>query len=71
MTDGRETYATLKKAFIKSAKKVILAVDHTKFDKISFVRLGELEDIDIVVTDIEPIDKWKRLFEEKGIEVYY
>ena len=71
MTDGRETYAMLKKAFIRSAKKVILAVDHTKFNKISFVRLGELEDIDIVVTDVEPDEKWKQLFAEKGIELYY
>lgn len=71
MTDGRETYAMLKKAFIRSAKKVILAVDHTKFNKISFVRLGELEDIDIVVTDVEPDEKWKQIFREKGIELYY
>lgn len=71
MTDGRETYAMLKKAFIRSAKKVILAVDHTKFNKISFVRLGELEDIDMVVTDLEPDESWKQLFREKGIELYY
>ena len=71
MTDGRETFAMLKKAFIRSAKKVILAVDHTKFNKISFVRLGELDDIDVVVTDVEPDERWKKLFEEKGIELYY
>ena len=71
MTDGRETFANLKKVFIKSAKKVILAVDHTKFDKVSFVRLGDLEGIDIVVTDIEPDETWKKLFEEKGIELYF
>jgi DeoR/GlpR family transcriptional regulator of sugar metabolism len=71
MTDGRETFAMVKKAFIRSAKKVILAVDHTKFNKISFVRLGDLDDVDIIVTDVEPDEKWKRLIEEKGIELYY
>ena len=71
ITDTRETFANLKKFFIKSAKKVILAVDHTKFDKISFVRLGELEDVDVIVTDVEPSEKWKNLLKEKGIELYY
>jgi len=64
-------FAELKKGFFKSAKKIILAVDHTKFDKISFVRIGDLESVDIVVTDVEPSDEWKALFEKKGIELYY
>lgn len=71
ITDTRETFANLKKCFIKSAKKVILAVDHTKFNKISFVRLGDLDDIDVIVTDVEPDEKWKNLLKEKGIELYY
>ena len=71
ITDTREVFAELKKGFFKSAKKIILAVDHTKFDKISFVRIGDLESVDIVVTDVEPSDEWKALFEKKGIELYY
>ena len=71
ITDTRETFANLKKVFIKSAKKVILAVDHTKFNKISFVRLSDFDGIDVIVTDVEPDDTWKKLFEEKGIELYY
>ena len=71
ITDTREPFANLKQVFLKSAKQVILAVDHTKFDKISFVRLGELDDIDIVVTDVEPSDKWKNFFAEKQIKLLY
>ena len=71
ITDTRETFANLKKVFIKSAKKVILAVDHTKFNKISFVRLSDFDGIDMIVTDLEPDESWKKLFEEKGIELYY
>ena len=71
LTDTREVFADMKKLFLRSARKVILAVDHTKLDKISFVRFGTLEDVDIVVTDREPEEKWKRFFEEKGIELYY
>lgn len=71
ITDTREPFANLKAGFLKSAKKVILAVDHTKFDKVSFVRFGDLKDIDLVVTDKEPSEKWKRFFADKQIELVY
>ena len=71
MTDTREPFVRMKKIFLRSAKKVILAVDHTKFDVVSFSRFGELDDIDIVVTDVEPDALWKKIFIEKGIELYY
>lgn len=71
MTDTREHFAELKRTFLRSARKVILAVDHTKFDKVSFVRIGSLSDVDAVVTDVAPSDAWKRHFEEQKIELYY
>ena len=71
MTDTREHFAELKRSFLRSARKVVLAVDHTKFDKVSFVNIGDLHDIDTVVTDVEPSDAWKRHFEERKIELYY
>ncbi len=71
ITDTREVFAELKKVFLKSSKKIILAVDHTKFDKISFVKLADLDFVDIVVTDVEPDERWRNFFEEKGIILYY
>lgn len=71
ITDTREQFAELKKNFFGSARKVILAVDHTKFDKISFVHFGDFDDIDVVVTDVEPDERWKHLFAERNIELYY
>ena len=71
ISDTREIFAELKKEYLRSAKKVILAVDHTKFDRVSFIRLGDFDDVDIVVTDVEPPERWKTFFEEKGIKLYY
>ena len=71
MTDTREHFAELKKSFLRSARKVILAVDHTKFEKVSFVRIGDLHDVDAVVTDVEPNEAWKRHFEEHRVELHY
>lgn len=71
ITDTRENNADLKKSFIRNANKVILAVDNTKFDKISFVKICDLDCIDVVVTDIKPSDECIKEFERKNIELIY
>ena len=71
VTDTREHNADLKKSFIKNANKVILAVDSTKFDKISFVKICDIDDIDVVVTDAVPSEECIKAFEEKNIELIY
>ncbi len=71
VTDTRETIADLKKIFLNSAKEVVLAVDHTKFDQVSFVNLCEFDQIDTVVTDVEPSVAWKNFFAEKQIRLIY
>ena len=38
---------------------------------IAFSVAGRLRDIDIVVTDMKPSDKWLKLFEEEGVECRY
>lgn len=71
ITDTRDYNATIKKAFMRSAKKVFLAVDNTKFDKTSFVRLANISEVDAVVTDKEPNDEWKNYFISCNVELYY
>lgn len=71
ITDTSDVNARIKKAFIASAKKVILALDSTKFDKISFVRFADIADIHSIVTDKEPSEEWKNYLNSKGIELFY
>lgn len=71
LTDTSDQNAQIKKAFIASAKKVIVGVDSSKFDKISFVRFSDFDNISAVVTEKEPTDEWKSFFREKNIELYY
>lgn len=68
-TDSNERDAEVKKALLKSAKKKVLAVDYTKFDKISFVQFADTDDIDMVVTDTEPSSEWKQHFDEHHVEL--
>lgn len=71
VTDAHEMLSQLKQAMLQSARQRILAADHTKFGNVAFSRICELADIDVVVTDIRPDQKWLDFFAEKGIECLY
>ena len=71
MTDAHEALSQIKHTMLQSARQRILAVDHTKFGNIAFSRICQLSDIDMIVTDIRPEQKWLGYFAEKGIECLY
>lgn len=71
LTDTNDSNSNIKRAFVKSARTVIVGVDSTKFDRTSFVRFSDFSDIDVVVTDKDPGDDWKMFFDKRNIELYY
>ena len=71
VTDAHEALSQIKHTMLKSARQRILAVDHTKFGNVAFSRICQLSDIDMVVTDIRPEQKWMDYFAEKGIVCLY
>lgn len=70
-TDSDERHATNKKSMLKGAKVKILAVDSSKFNRISFAKIGELRDITTVVTDVKPEAEWLEEFAKYNIECIY
>ncbi len=71
VTDSNEKDSEIKQAIFAAANRKILAVDATKFDKISFVHVCELTDIDTIVTDEIPSDRWIEFFKDKQVELVY
>lgn len=71
ITDSNEKDSVIKQAIFASADRKILAVDSTKFDKISFVRVCDTADVDTVVTDSYPDDRWAEHFKSKNVELFY
>ncbi|HBT63108.1 MAG TPA: DeoR/GlpR transcriptional regulator [Ruminococcaceae bacterium] len=71
VTDSNERDAEIKKAFFKSAKKRILALDSSKFDKTSFVKVCDISDINMIVTEKKPSDFWTEQLRQTGVEVVY
>lgn len=71
MTDSNEMEAHVKKLMLDSANKRILAADSTKFDKISFTRIGNLSEINMIVTDSEPNEKWFKVADSLNIDIFH
>ncbi|MBZ4686605.1 MAG: DeoR family transcriptional regulator, fructose operon transcriptional repressor [Clostridia bacterium] len=60
--------ARIKKTMIEIAQEVYLIFDHSKFDKVTFSKFADLEDIDYIITDRITEDLRQKL-SESGIEV--
>lgn len=70
-TDSDERHAQNKMSMLAGAKVKILAVDSSKFNRISFAKIGDLKDITVVVTDKKPEEEWFKKFAEYGVECIY
>ena len=71
ITDSNESDSLIKQAMIASAERRILAVDGEKFDKKSFVKVCDASDVDVIVTDSEPSEKWLSFCRENDIDIVY
>ncbi len=70
-TDGNEMFSQAKQVMMQSAKETILAVDSSKFDKVAFAKLCNANDMDIVITDRKPDERWMGYFERNHVECVY
>ncbi len=69
ITDSNEKDAEMKKAIFNAANTKVLAIDSTKFDNMSFIKVCDLRDIDVIVTDKDPGDTWKKRLNENGVKL--
>ncbi|MBR7132130.1 MAG: DeoR/GlpR transcriptional regulator [Clostridia bacterium] len=71
VTDSNERDSEIKKAFFASAKRKVLAVDSSKFDKTSFVKVCDINEVDVIVTDNAPDTRWQERITRDGIELVF
>lgn len=62
--------ADVKRAMIRSASKVYIVTDSTKFHRSAFASFAMPEDIDGVITDTAIPEEVERFLIEKGVQVY-
>lgn len=71
VTESNEKDSEIKRAIFTSANHKVLAIDSTKFDRISFVRVYDLNEIDTIVTDACPSERWVDYCKQHNIELIY
>ena len=71
LTDSEEEDAIIKRNAINQSKNTILLADHTKFDKISFVKVCDITQVDVLITDQNVSSDWKTCLAQNKIELLY
>lgn len=71
ITDSNEMEVEVKKAMVNSADKVFLAVDSTKFQRVSFVNILKFGDIDYIITDKKLNEEWEETIAGYNIKLIY
>ena len=69
--ESQEAFGSTKRAMMKSGRKKILVIDSTKFDQKAFSVAGQLRDVEMVITDKKPSEKWLDHFNRHKIECIY
>jgi DeoR family transcriptional regulator, fructose operon transcriptional repressor len=69
LTTPDPSEAGIKRAMIASAARVILLADHTKIDDNYFARFGDLDDVDLLVSDSGLSDESTQQFLQAGLDV--
>ncbi|MBY9077351.1 DeoR/GlpR transcriptional regulator [Paenibacillus sp. HN-1] len=71
ISDSNEAESELKIQMQRQANKVILLADHTKFDRIAFVNLLSMDQVDYIVTDKKPPDEWIDFFQKNQVSLVF
>lgn len=71
VTDSNERDSEIKKAFFAAANHKILAVDSSKFDKTSFVKVCDVGNVNTIVTDADPGAQWRENIQSAGAQLIY
>jgi len=67
--DSNEEEGELKRLMVERGQKIILLADHSKFDRVAFIKVMDLDKLDVLVTDQEPSAEWRALCREKNIKL--
>ncbi len=68
-TDSNELDAGIKKQMLASATTKIVATDGRKFGRISFTRIADFAEVDVIVTDYVMDEEWRERMEDCGVQV--
>ncbi|MBI6874196.1 DeoR/GlpR family DNA-binding transcription regulator [Clostridium aciditolerans] len=60
--------ANLSKKIMENAKEVIIVADHSKIGVRNFYKISDIEDVDVIVSDVEAPNEWNNSLNEYEIK---
>lgn len=69
ITDPNELEAGVKKQMLAAATTKILAADSGKFGRVSFRKIVDFSDIDVMVTDYDMDEEWQEKMQDCNVKV--
>lgn len=69
ITEATLSEARVKRTMIEQCERRVLLVDHTKFDKATFVHLCGFNQVDVIITDKKPTPEWEEKIIGCGIQL--
>ena len=71
VTDSSDFHSQVKRAMMASARQKILAVDSSKMNRTSFVRIAGFHDLDALVTEKDPGQEWREFLASQSVDCIY
>ncbi len=71
ITDSSELDMQIKKAMLDAANQSIIMADRSKWGKVAFTKICDLNHIDYLVTEFEPDQQWLKSCEDAGVKLLY
>ncbi|MDD3520902.1 MAG: DeoR/GlpR family DNA-binding transcription regulator [Actinomycetota bacterium] len=67
ITEANVYSVAIRKTIIENAKEVILLADNSKFEKVSLYKICDWNQINTVISDKKPAEKYKKIFKDNNI----
>jgi DeoR/GlpR family transcriptional regulator of sugar metabolism len=71
LSDISKEEAELRRLMIENSKESVLLCDSSKFDKVSFCNICDIDNIGSIITERKPSSQWIDLLTEKGVNLFY
>ena len=69
LTDNDWDVVQVKRAMMQSSKKVVALTIAEKIDSLQKIKIAGIEELDTMITDMDPADKIFDAYKQKGVEI--
>ncbi len=71
LTDSNELHAVTKYNMLNCANKKIVVADSSKFDKIAFSKIDDINNLDMIITNVKPSLEWTDYCQRNDIDLIF